>query len=74
MTQPNKYIRRRGFKSCLAHHWSDLFLETVSETDFLLDVNFIRQFFYQTEFEPTSKRQFETSEAMSILKIRHISK
>jgi hypothetical protein len=26
--------------------------------------NFIRQLFYQTEFQPISKRQFETLEAM----------
>jgi hypothetical protein len=28
------------------------------------DINFIRQFFYQTEFKPISKRQFETPEVM----------
>jgi hypothetical protein len=33
------------------------------------DINFISQFFYQTEFEPISKRQFETSEVMRILNI-----
>jgi hypothetical protein len=39
------------------------------------DINFIRQFFYQTEFEPTSKRLFETSEAIMrilMLFIRHV--
>jgi hypothetical protein len=36
------------------------------------DINFIRQFFYQTEFKPISKRQFETSEVMRILNIRHV--
>jgi hypothetical protein len=36
------------------------------------DINFIRQFSYQTEFLPISKRQFETSELMRILNIRHV--
>jgi hypothetical protein len=34
------------------------------------DINFIRQFFYQNEFKPIGKRQFETSEVMRILNIR----
>jgi hypothetical protein len=34
---------------------------------FRSDINFIRQFFYQTEFKPISKHQFETSEMMRIL-------
>jgi hypothetical protein len=38
------------------------------------DINFIRQFCYQTEFKPISKRQFvETSEVMRILNIRHVT-
>jgi hypothetical protein len=36
------------------------------------DINFICQFFYQTEFWLISKRRFETSEAMRILNIRHV--
>jgi hypothetical protein len=36
------------------------------------DINFISQFFYQTELKPISKRQFETSEVMRILNIRHV--
>jgi hypothetical protein len=71
MTQPNIQpysvcLRRRGFKSSLSHHWSDFFFKS--------DINFIRQFFYQTNFYPFSKRQFETSEAMRILNIRHVMK
>jgi hypothetical protein len=33
-----------------------------------LDINFICQFFYETEFKQISKRQFETSEAMCIIR------
>jgi hypothetical protein len=33
---------------------------------------FIRHFFYQTELKKITKRQFETSEVMRILNIRHI--
>jgi hypothetical protein len=55
MTQPNtrySYIgfKRRGFKSSHVHHWSEIFLEIRHQ--------FIRQFFYQTEFKPISKRQW----------------
>jgi hypothetical protein len=39
---------------------------------FKSDINFISQFFYQTEFKPISKRQFETLEAMRILNIPHV--
>jgi hypothetical protein len=35
-------------------------------------IDLIRQFFYQTKLKPISKRQFETSEAMRILNIRHV--
>jgi hypothetical protein len=38
------------------------------------NINFIRQYFYQTVFKPISKRQFETSEAMRILNTHVISK
>jgi hypothetical protein len=31
------------------------------------DINFIRQFFYKTDFKPISKRQFKTAEVMRIL-------
>jgi hypothetical protein len=43
-------------------------LERIIGQNFFLksDINFIRQFFYQTKFYPISKRQFETSEAMRI--------
>jgi hypothetical protein len=34
--------------------------------------SFIREFFYQSEFEPISKRQFVTSEVIRILNIRHV--
>jgi hypothetical protein len=42
--------------------------------EFLLKsgINFIPQFFYQTEFLSISKRQFETSETMRILNTRHV--
>jgi hypothetical protein len=53
----------RRFKSNPAHHWQKFFLKS--------DINFTRQFLYQSEFKPISKRQFETSEAMRILNIRH---
>jgi hypothetical protein len=32
------------------------------------NINFIRQFFYQSKFKPISKRHFETSEMMRILR------
>jgi hypothetical protein len=37
------------------------------------DINFIRQnLFCQTEFKPITKQQFETSEVIRILNIRHV--
>jgi hypothetical protein len=35
------------------------------------DINFVRQFFHQTKLKPI-ERQFETSETMCILNIRHV--
>jgi hypothetical protein len=48
------------------------FLESGQNFFLKSDINFISQFFYQTEFKPISKRQFETSEAMRILSIRFV--
>jgi hypothetical protein len=36
------------------------------------NVNFIRQFFYNSKFKPISKRQFVTSEVIRIFNIRHV--
>jgi hypothetical protein len=45
----------------------------ISQNFFLkTDINFIRQFLYQTEFKPISNRQFETSKVIHILNIRHV--
>jgi hypothetical protein len=56
MTQPNYCVLEGGGSKFLVK----------------LDINFIHQLFYQTEFQPISKRQCETSEAMRILNIRHV--
>jgi hypothetical protein len=37
------------------------------------NVDFIRQFFYQSKFKPISKRQFVTSEVIRILIMRHVN-
>jgi hypothetical protein len=65
MTQPKLYVLEVGASNqvqCIIGQ--KFFLKS--------DINFMRQFFYQTEFEPISKRQFETLEAMRILNIRHV--
>jgi hypothetical protein len=64
MTQLKIYVLEGGASTRLAHLWSEFFLE--------IRINFIRQFFYHTEFKPISKRQFETSKAMRILNKRHV--
>jgi hypothetical protein len=66
MTQPNIYVLEGGASNQV---------QRIIGQNFFLQSNvddFIRQFFYQTEFKPISKRQFETSEAMRILNIRHV--
>jgi hypothetical protein len=55
---------RRSLKLGTAHHWSEFFFKS--------DINFISQFFYQSEFKPINKRQFEPSEVMHIMNIRHV--
>jgi hypothetical protein len=65
MTQPNIYVLEGGA--------SNQVKRIIGQKIFLKsDINFIRQFFYQSEFKPTSKRQFESSEAMCTLNIRHV--
>jgi hypothetical protein len=65
MTQPNKYVLEGGA--------SNQVYRIIGQKFFLKsDINFIRQFFYQSEFKPSRKRQFETSEVIRILKIRHV--
>jgi hypothetical protein len=50
--------------------WHSLKLNT---TIFLKSAfNFIRQFFYKSEFKLISKRQFETSEVKRTLNILHV--
>jgi hypothetical protein len=65
VTQPNLHVLEGG----ASNH-----VQRIIGQKFFLksDINFIRQFFYQTVFQPISKRQFETSEAMRILNIRHV--
>jgi hypothetical protein len=65
MTQPNIYVLEGGA--------SNQVHRIISQKCFLKsDINFVRQFFYETEFKPISKCQFETSETMRILNIRHV--
>jgi hypothetical protein len=65
MPQPNNYVLGGGASNQAQHIIGQkYFLES--------DINFIRQFFFLTEFKPISKRQFETSEVMRILNIRHV--
>jgi hypothetical protein len=58
---PTKQLRprRRGFKSSLAYHWSEIDLE-------------IRHQFHTSILLLISKRQYESSEAMRILNIRQV--
>jgi hypothetical protein len=65
MTQPNIYVLEGGA--------SNQVHRIISKKFFLKsDINFIRNFFYQTEFKLISKRQLETSEAMRILNKHNI--
>jgi hypothetical protein len=67
MIQPNIYILEGGA--------SNQIQRLISQNFFLKsDINFIRQFFFQTDFKPIRKRQFESSEAMRILNRHAISK
>jgi hypothetical protein len=65
MTQPNIYV----LEGVVSNH-----VERIIGRNFFLksDINFIRQFVYQTVFLPIRKRQLETSEATRILNIRHV--
>jgi hypothetical protein len=65
MNQPNIYDLKGGASNQVQH--------IIAQNFFLKsDINFISQFFFQTEFKPISKRQFGTSEVMCILNIRHV--
>jgi hypothetical protein len=65
MTQPNIYVQDgRASNQVQRICGQNFFLKS--------DINFMRQFFYQTEFKLISKRQFETSAAMRNLNIRHV--
>jgi hypothetical protein len=65
MTQPHIYVLESGVLNQVKR--------IIGQKFFLKsDINFIRQLFYQTEFKTISNRQFETLEAMCILKIRHV--
>jgi hypothetical protein len=65
MTLPNIYVLEDGA--------SNQAQRIIGQKFFLKsDINFTRQLFYQTKFWPISKRQFEFSEAMRILNIRHV--
>jgi hypothetical protein len=65
MTQPHIYVLESGVLNQVKR--------IIGQKFFLKsDINFIRQLLYQTEFKTISNRQFETSEAMCILKIRHV--
>jgi hypothetical protein len=65
MTQPNIHVLEGGA--------SNQVRRIIDQNVFLKsDINFIRQFFYQTEFLPIRKPQFETSEAMRISNMRHV--
>jgi hypothetical protein len=44
----------------------------IGQKNFLKSDNFIRLFFYHTEFKLISKHQFETSEVIRIWNIRHV--
>jgi hypothetical protein len=63
MTQPNIYVLEGG----VPNH-----VYRIIGRKFFLKSDIKYQFFYQTESLPISKRQFETSEVMRILDIRHI--
>jgi hypothetical protein len=65
MTQPNIYVQENGASNQVQRIIGQNFFSKS-------DSNFIRQFFYQTEFKPISKRQFETSEVMRILNISQV--
>jgi hypothetical protein len=66
MTQSNNYVLEGGGASNQVQH-------TIGQNFFLKsDTNYILQIYYQTEFKSTSRRQFETTEAMRILNIRHV--
>jgi hypothetical protein len=60
MTQENIYVLEGG---------ASIQVQRIIGQKFFLksNINFIRQFFYEIEFKPISKRQFETLEAMRIL-------
>jgi hypothetical protein len=66
MNQPNNYVLKgRASNQVQRIIGQKFFLKT--------NINFILlQLLYQTEFQPISKHQFETSEAMRILNIRHV--
>jgi hypothetical protein len=65
MTQPNIYVLEGGaFNQVQRIIGQNFFLKS--------DINFMRQFFYQTEFKLIIKLQFETSAVMRILNIRHV--
>jgi hypothetical protein len=55
MTEPET---EPNIKALLKALGQDFFLKS--------DIYFIRQLFYQSEYKPTGKRQFETSEVMRI--------
>jgi hypothetical protein len=65
MTQPNIYVLEGGTTNQVQRIISQIFL-------LKSDMNFIRQFFYQTEFKPIRKRKFETSKTKGVLNIRHV--
>jgi hypothetical protein len=59
MTQPNNYVLEGGA--------SNQVQRIIGQNFFLKS-----KMNYQSEFYPICKRQFETSEAMRILNIRHV--
>jgi hypothetical protein len=57
-------VRSRGGSLVINENEMKFFLQS--------NVDFIRQFFYQSKFKSISKRQFLTPKVIRILNIRHV--